>query len=323
MYSKNPEIGQGVKTSFPMIIAEELDADWAKVIVEQSKIDAAVYGRQFAGGSRSIPTNWEVLRRAGATARAMLVSAAAKEWGVAEAECTTQASTVIHKASNRKLGYGELATKAAALPVPDEKSLKLKDRKDFKLLGKRVTGVDNRLVVTGQPLFGIDQVVPGMQYAVFEKCPAVGGKVGEANLEEIKKLPGVTNAFIVAGTGKPTEVMPGVAILATSTWAAMSARRQLKVSWDESAASKDSWKKAVGEAQQLAKQAGPESLRNTGDIDTALAGAQSVEAFYTYPFVSHAPLEPQNTRRRRSRTCSSCCCGRSSCRSSPPPWPAW
>ena len=101
---------------------------------------------------------------------------------------------------------------------------KLKERKDYKLLGKRVTGVDNRQVVTGQPLFGIDQVVPGMQYAVFEKCPAVGGKVGEANLEEIKKLPGVTNAFVVEGTGKPTEVMPGVAILADSTWAAIAAR---------------------------------------------------------------------------------------------------
>jgi isoquinoline 1-oxidoreductase beta subunit len=294
IYSKNPEIGQGVKTSFPMIIAEELDADWSKVIVEQSKIDAAVYGRQFAGGSRSIPTNWEVLRRAGATARAMLVAAAAKEWGVAEAECTTQSSTVSHKASNRKLSYGELATKAAALPVPDEKSLKLKDRKDYKLLGKRITGVDNRLVVTGQPLFGIDQVVPGMQYAVFEKCPAVGGKVGEANLEEIRKLPGVTNVLVVEGTGKPTEVMPGVAILATSTYAAIAARRKLKVSWDESSASKDSWSRAVGDAQKIAKQNGPDALRNTGDVDAALAKAKAVEGFYTYPFVSHAPLEPQN-----------------------------
>jgi isoquinoline 1-oxidoreductase subunit beta len=295
IYSKGPEIGQGIKTAFPMIVAEELDADWAKVHVEQAAINPAVFGRQSAGGSRSIPTAWEQLRRAGAVGRAMLVAAAAKEWNVPEAELTTQDSQVIHAGSNRRLSYGKLASKAAALPVPDEKSLKLKDRKDFRLLGRRISGVDNRKVVTGQPLFGIDQVVPGMQYAVFEKCPAVGGKVKDANLDEIRKLPGVKNAFVVEGTGKPTEVMPGVAILATSTWAAFNARRQLKVTWDESSASKDSWSKAVSDAEQLAKQQGSESLRSTGDVDKAFAEGTVAEAFYTYPFVSHAPLEPMNT----------------------------
>jgi isoquinoline 1-oxidoreductase beta subunit len=295
IYSKGPEIGQGIKTAFPMIVAEELDADWSKVRVEQAAINPAVFGRQSAGGSRSIPTAWEQLRRAGAVGRAMLVSAAAKEWNVPESELTTKDSQVVHVGSNRRVSYGKLAGKAAALPVPDEKGLKLKDRKDFRLLGRRISGVDNQKVVTGQPLFGIDQVVPGMQYAVFEKCPAVGGKVKEANLEEIRKLPGVTNAFVVEGTGKPTEVMPGVAILATSTWAAFNARRQLKVTWDESSASKDSWSKAVSDAQQLAKQQGPESLRSTGDVDKAFAEGTVAEAFYTYPFVSHAPLEPQNT----------------------------
>lgn len=294
IYAKNPEVGQGVKTSLPMIVAEELDADWSKVRIEQSAINAAVFGRQVAGGSRSIPTSWEQLRRAGAVGRAMLVAAAAKQWGVAESECTTANSTVIHQASNRRLGYGDLSSKAAELPVPDAKTLKLKERKDFKLLGQRIGGVDNPSIVTGKPLFGIDQVVPGMQYAVFEKCPAVGGKVREANLEEIKKLPGVTNAFIVEGTGKPTEVMPGVAILAKSTYAAISAKRQLKVTWDESAASKDSWSKAVDQAKQLSKQAGAETLHNAGDFDKAIADATVTEAFYTYPFVSHAPLEPQN-----------------------------
>lgn len=294
IYSKGPEIGQGIKTSFPMIVAEELDADWSRVRVEQAAINPAVYGRQSAGGSRSIPTAWDQLRRAGATGRAMLVSAAAKEWNVTESEITTANSVVTHGSSGRSLSYGELTSKAAALPVPDEKLLKLKDRKDFKLLGKRITGVDNLQVVTGQPLFGIDQVVPNMQYAVFEKCPAVGGKVRSANLDAIRKLPGVTNAFVVEGTGKPTEVMPGVAILANSTWAAISARRQLKVEWDESGASKDSWTRSVAEAKKLAGQAGPETLKNIGDVDQATAGAKVIEAFYTYPFVSHAPLEPQN-----------------------------
>jgi isoquinoline 1-oxidoreductase beta subunit len=294
IYAKSPEIGQGVKTSLPMIIAEELDADWSKVRVEQAPVNPSVYGRQSAGGSRSIPTSWDQLRRAGATARAMLIAAAAKEWGVKPGECTTDSGNVVHRASNRSAGYGELATKAAALPVPNERSLELKERKDYKLLGKRISGVDNLQVVTGKPLFGIDQVVPGMQYAVFEKCPAVGGKVGEANLEAIRKLPGVTNVLVIEGTGKPTEVMPGVAILANSTYAAIAARRQLKVSWDESNAAKDSWSKAVSDAQKIAKQSGADSLRNTGDVEKAFKGSKTVEAFYTYPFVSHAPLEPQN-----------------------------
>ncbi|HKS55548.1 MAG TPA: molybdopterin cofactor-binding domain-containing protein [Steroidobacteraceae bacterium] len=294
IYSKGPEIGQGVKTSFPMIVAEELDADWSKVRVEQAPVNPAVYGRQSAGGSRSIPTAWDQLRRAGATARAMLVAAAAKDWGVSANECTTESSSVVHEASNRRASYGELATKAAALPVPDEKSLKLKERKDYQLLGKRITGVDNLQVVTGQPLFGIDQVIPGMQYAVFEKCPAVGGKVGEANLEAIRKLPGVTNVLVIAGTGKPTEVMPGVAILANSTYAALAARRQLKVTWDESGASKDSWSKAVSDAQKIAREPGRDSLRDTGNVEKAFGSAKTVEGFYTYPFVSHAPMEPMN-----------------------------
>jgi isoquinoline 1-oxidoreductase beta subunit len=294
IYSKGPEIGQGVKTSFPMIIAEELDADWSRVRVEQAAVNPAVFGRQSAGGSRSIPMAWDQLRRAGATGRAMLIAAAAQEWKVSESECSTQDSTVLHEASNRRLSYGELATKAAALPVPDPASLTLKDRKDFRLLGRRIGGVDNHKVVTGQPLFGIDQVVPGMHYAVFEKCPAVGGKVREANLEEIGKLPGVTHAFIVEGTGKPTEVMPGVAILAKSTWAAMNARRMLKVEWDESGASKDSWTKAVEDARNLSKQQGAETLKTAGDFDKAIVEATIAEGFYTYPFLSHAPLEPQN-----------------------------
>lgn len=294
IYSKGPEIGQGIKTAFPLIVAEELDADWSHVRVEQAAINPAVYGRQSAGGSRSIPMSWDQLRRAGASARAMLVTAAAKEWGVAESECRTENSKVIHDGSRRELTYASLATKAASVSVPDEKTLRLKERSEYRLLGKHVSGVDNLAIVTGKPLFGLDQVVPNMRFAVFEKCPAVGGKVRSANLEEIKKLPGVTDAFVVTGTGKVNEVMPGVAIIANSTWAAFTARRALKVDWDESEASKDSWSKAVTQAKALAKQDGPESLRATGNFDQAMAQAKTVEAFYSYPFVSHTPMEPQN-----------------------------
>lgn len=294
--SQNPEIGQGVKTSMPMIVAEELDADWSQVKVLQAPVNAAVYGRQWAGGSRSIPTNWDNLRRAGATARAMLVTAAAKQWKVPEAEITTSKSVVSHAGSGKSATYGELAAKAAALPVPDPKSLKLKERKDYVLLGQRITGVDNHGVVTGAPLFGIDQVVPNMHYATFEKCPAVGGKVKSFNVDEIKSLPGVTNAFIVEGTGKPTEVMPGVAIIATSTWAAISAKRRLKIEWDESNASKDSWSQSIAQAKELAKKPqGTKELKAIGEFDKAIAETTPVEAFYSYPFISHAPLEPQNT----------------------------
>jgi len=147
LFAKNPDVGQGVKTSLPMIVAEELDADWQHVEVRQSVIDAAKYGPQFAGGSLSIPMNYESLRRAGATARAMLVAAAAKTWNVPAAELTTQASTVRHASSNRSATYGELAEVAATLPVPDAASVTLKAKQSFRLLGTRVTGVDNAKLV--------------------------------------------------------------------------------------------------------------------------------------------------------------------------------
>jgi isoquinoline 1-oxidoreductase beta subunit len=298
LYSKNPEIGQGIKTAFGVILAEELDAKWSDVTVEQSPIDASVYGgQQFAGGSLSIPMNFNTLRQAGAGARAMLVSAAAKQWGVAESELTTSDSVVSHAASNRKAGYGELATAAASLPVPAAQSLKLKDRKDWKLMGKRTTGVDNLKLVTGQPLFGVDIQMPNLKVAVFEKCPAVGGKVTAANLDEIRALPGVVDAFILEGSGNVAEVLPGVAIVANNTWAAFSAKKKLKITWDESNAAKDSWTALSAQARAAAK-AGPgkESLRKAGDFDAAFSSApQKVEAFYTFGFISHQPMEPQTT----------------------------
>jgi isoquinoline 1-oxidoreductase beta subunit len=295
LYSKNPEIGQGIKTAFGLILAEELDAKWSDVTIEQSAIDAAVYGAQFAGGSLSIPMNWMILRQAGAGARAMLVAAAAKQWGVPASEVTTGDSMARHLPTNRSASYGSLATAAAGMPVPTPSSLKLKDKKDWKLLGKRHTGVDNLQLVKGEPLFGIDVQLPGMLVAVFEKCPAVGGKVASANLDEVKKLPGVVDAFVVEGTGKPTEVMPGVAILAKNTWSAFSARKALKVTWDESGASKDSWKRYVTQAKELGRKAeGAAVVKTVGNVDEALAKGKTVEAFYQFAFVSHAQLEPQN-----------------------------
>ena len=306
IYSKGPEIGQGIKTAFAMIVAEELDADWSRVRVEQARIDPAVYGRQSAGGSRSIPASWDQLRRAGAAARSMLVAAAAKEWGVPESECRTEKSRVLHAPSKRELGYGELANRAAAMPVPDDSRLKLKDRKDYVLLGTRVGGVDNRALVTGKPLFGIDQSVPGMLYAVFEKCPAVGGKVLDANLDEVKTLPGVKDAFVIEGNGNVTEVMPGVAIVATSTWAAFSARKKLRVRWDESNASKDSWKQSMARAAEVASQAPAAIVRPAAAIRIERSRKRRRPWRVSTATPSwRTPRWSRRTARRRSRTARS------------------
>jgi len=301
LFAKNPEVGQGVKTSLPMIVAEELDADWSKVHVEQAVIDIKLYGPQVAGGSTSTPTNWDLLRRAGATARAMLVTAAAQSWKVPESEITTEKSVAYHRASNRSSSYGELAGAAAALPVPSADSVRLKTRAEYKLLGTRVTGVDNPKIVTGQPLFGIDARMPGMLFASFTKAPAIGARVKSANLDQIKALPGVKQAFVVDQQGDPIAFGPGaaavssgVAILATTTWAAFQAKKQLKIEWDETDASKDSWQGAVADAKKISTQPAAQTLGQAGNVDAAFEDGKTVEAMYTVHYVSHADLEPQN-----------------------------
>ena len=294
LYAKNPEIGQGVKTSLPMIVAEELDAAWEDVTVEQSRIDQAAYGMQFAGGSTAIPMNWMALRSAGATARSMLIEAAAKRWNVSSDSLSTESSHVIHASSGQKASYLELAAEAATVPVPSAASIKLKDAKDFRILGKRVTGVDNEALMRGEPLFGIDQTVPDMKYAVYQKCPAIGGKVKSANLEEIKSMPGVTDAFVLEGNDNAGELLPGVAIVANNTWAAIQAKRALNVEWEETEASTDSWSKAIQEAERLRHESGPRVV-DTGDVDSAFENSvKQASGFYRYAFASHAQLEPQN-----------------------------
>lgn len=293
IYAPNPEIGQGVKTSLPMIVAEELDAAWDDVVVVQAPI-AQKFGRQFAGGSLSVPMNWEGLRRAGAAARAMLVEAAAQQWAVPADSLSTRDSKVFNPAGE-SLGYAELAEAAARLPVPAANTLKLKERSEYRLLGKAIGGVDNLAIVTGQPLFGVDTRLPGMLYATYTKCPAFGGKAVSANLDEIKALPGVKDAFILEGNGNIQELASGVAIVATSTWAAFQAEKKLKVEWDYSEASTDSWTEIVKTAAERASQEGDQVVSESGDVEAGFSNAaQTVESFYTYPFAAHAPLEPQN-----------------------------
>jgi isoquinoline 1-oxidoreductase beta subunit len=301
LFAKNPEVGQGVKTSLPMIVAEELDVDWRSVEIRQSEIDAERYGPQFAGGSLSIPMNYDNLRRAGATARAMLVAAAAQTWNVPAGELTTEAGAVRHARTNRSATYGELADLAATLPVPDAASVALKPKQNFRLLGTRVTGVDNAKLVRGEPLFGIDQRVPNMLYATFAKAPAIGARARSANLDHVRTLRGVKQAFIVEHQGNPLAFNPaaaavfsGVAIVADSTWNAMQAKRALQVQWDETQASRDSWKGAVTQAKDLAAKAPAQVLGEGGNVDAAFASGKTVEGLYTYHYVSHADLEPQN-----------------------------
>ena len=275
----NSEMGQGVKTSLPMIVAEELDVAWEMVTITQGDLNPA-YGRQFSVGSQSTPTNFAPLRRAGATARALLVQAAAQTWGVPAGECTTESGAVFHRASNRRATYGALATKAASItPTPD---VSLKNPKDFKLLGTRVPGVDNPKIVTGAPLFGIDVRLPGMLYATYTKCPVFGGKVVSANIDAVKARLGVRDAFVLDRVeGLPS----GVAIVADSTWNAFSATKMLQVQWDEGAAVSQNSVEMAKQAEALASAAPAPALPN---------GAKIVKAVYHYPFLAHATLEPQN-----------------------------
>jgi len=290
--SKNPEAGQGVKTALPMVVAECLEIDWEDVSVEQAPLDDR-YGRQRAGGSRATPDGWDDLRVAGAAALHMLTAAAAAEWGVPAGECTARSGEVVHAPSGSSMPYAGLLVAAAQQPVPDVSELKLKSRpSEFGLLGGFVPGVDNRKILTGQPLFGCDVRLDGMLYAVFEKCPVYKGKVRSANIEHLRGLPGVTHAFVVDGHPDPTYLAPGVAIVATGWWEADSARRQLRVEW--TSPHTDSSEDYRLQAERLRREPG-ELLWEDGDTEAALASASRiVEASYHYPFVAHANMEPQN-----------------------------
>ena len=293
--SKNPEIGQGVKTMLPMLIADELDVDWKQVRIEQVDFDPKLYENQWSGGSQAVPNNWLPMRRVGAAGRAMLVAAAAKTWKVPESELSTSKGKVLHKKTGRSVSYGQLAATAATVTPPDLATVKLKEPSEFTIIGTPIPGVDNRSIVTGKPLFGIDITVPGMKYATYLKCPVYGGKVKSANLEQIRKMPGVRKAFVVEGSTTSNEFGSGVAIVADSFWHALSARKALQVTWDEGETAKQGTAVFDARAAALFKEPPQRSIRKDGDAKAALAkAAKVVSAEYSYPFLAHAQLEPQN-----------------------------
>ena len=298
VHSVSPEIGQGIKTAFAMIVAEELDADWDDVRPITSAASEELYGFQEAGGSTSIRKHWDVYRQSAAAVKAMLVAAAAERWQVPASAIETADSHLSHAASGRRAHYAEFAESAAAQSIPDTNSLTLKARGDYQLIGSRVSGVENLDVVTGRPLFGIDQVLPGMVYASYTKCPATGGRVVSANLDEIRQMPGVQDAFVIDGTGIPDEVMSGVAVIADSTFNAFQAKKALSIEWDESEASTENWTDMVATADRLLSGGqGTETVRRDGNPESVFESAPDgrvIEARYTFPFVTHAPLEPQN-----------------------------
>jgi isoquinoline 1-oxidoreductase beta subunit len=298
--AKNPEIGQGVITMLPMLIAEELDVAWDDVTVEQAMYNP-VFGPQFTGGSFATPMHWDPLRRVGAAGRQMLLTAAAQQLGVDITELDTEAGVVRHAVSGRTMGYGELAESAAAVPPPDMAALTLKDPAEYRIIGTSMRGVDTDRIVRGEPIFGIDVDVPGMRYAVYEKSPVYGSRIVSANIDAIKALPGVRNAFIVRGDETPTKegmamnLTDGVAIVAESWWAAKKAAEQLDIEWANNPTSGQSTQGWAQAAAALADQTPANTVRADGNADAALQeAAMVVSASYDYPFLAHAPLEPMN-----------------------------
>jgi isoquinoline 1-oxidoreductase beta subunit len=282
IFSPNPEIGQGIKTAFPMIVAEELDADWKQVKTVQANLDGK-YDRQVTGGSGAVPHSWERLRKAGATARYLLIEAAAKRWNVPSAGISTEKGKVFHKATGKSLTYGELAEEASKITVPTE--IKLKDEKSFTLIGQSVRNVDNKNIITGKPLFGLDFYREGMLFALIQRPKAFGLKLKSVDSEAAKKMPGIVDVVTFDNS---------VAVVGKSTWQVKKAREALKIEYE-----KEFDLESSSDHNRIFKQlldSGEATVRRkNGDVDTTFKNAAKViTAEYQCPFLPHSPLEPMN-----------------------------
>src|SRR5581483_7401048 len=274
------EMGQGVRTALPTILAEELEADLGQITVEQAGA-STLYGDQTTGGSASVRTTWDPMRKAGAAAREMLISAAALEWGVPRASCKAEHGAVVHADSKRKLSYGELASKAATLPVPSDPPLK--QAKDYKLVGTKISRLDTPDKVAGKAVYGIDFRLPNMKYAMLARCPVVGGKVASYDDKDSKKVAGVSYVGKIGDSA--------VAVVGDNTWAAMEGKRVLNVTWDDGS-HKDLTSTAIRDGLRAADTKKAVALYAAGDVSKV--NGRHVEAMYEAPFMAHAPMEPGN-----------------------------
>ena len=290
------EMGNGAaRTALPMIVADELEADWARVRVVQSPGDEKIYGNQDTDGSRSVRHFIQPMRQCGAAARLMLEQAAAKKWGVAEGEVQAQLHEVVHKPSGRKLSYGELASDAAALPMPADDKIKLKEPTAFRYIGKGNVRLTDLVDITiGKATYGYDVVLPGMKFAVVARPPVVGGKVASVDSSTAMKVPGVEKIVTLQPTPAPAKFAPlgGVAVIAKSTWAALKGRDALKITWEDGPNGVYDSKAYKAQLEESVRKPG-KIERNEGDIDKALASAAKViTAEYYAPHIAHATMEP-------------------------------
>ena len=288
------EMGQGIKTGLAMVLAEEAEVDFASVKVEQAQTRPDLYAHMGTGGSGSTMENFTPLRRAGATVRELMITAAAAKWNVPASECEVKKGTVLHAKSSRKAGYGELVAAAEKLPLPDQERVQLKDESKFELIGHPTARVDVPSKVNGSAQFGIDVRVPEMVFAVVARCPTFGGKPAHFDAAKAKAVAGVRDVFEIPGFGADKFTAGGVVVVADSTWAAMKGRDALDITWDRGAAASESSEGMRAALREASAKPG-KRVRNDGDVDAVLAnGTKKVEAVYEMPLLAHATMEPMN-----------------------------
>lgn len=287
------EMGQGVHTSLPMILAEELEADWQNILVEIAPYGTMKPGEHDTGGSQSVLTTYDTLRKAGATAKSMLLSAAAQKWSITSNQCRVESGYIVNTINNVRLSFGDLACDAAALPVPKEVSIK--NPKDFKLIGRTEQKYKLKAVLTGQTKYGIDVKVPGMVYASVERCPVLDGKLVHVDDSACRQVSGFIKTVSFENSGMPMHLHAGVAVIATNIWSAMKARKLLKIQWDEGTQNKESTDALFREFAITAKKKPQFEVYKKGDVTKVPAApGNSLESVYAAPFLAHGTMEPMN-----------------------------